>query len=97
MTERVIKIDGVEVIDEPSPLSGSSAPNSGMGHDRARPFMQILGLLLGLLVALLKVTIAVTLSVGQVLGAALRRAQEALADRAPRETAGRERSESDAA
>ncbi|MCA9251046.1 MAG: hypothetical protein KDA54_07915 [Phycisphaerales bacterium] len=97
MTERVIKIDGVEVIDEPGPLQGSSAPNSGMGDDRARPLTWSLRLLLVLLVALLKVTIAVTLSVGQVMGAALRRAQEALANRTPRETAGRERGESDAA
>jgi hypothetical protein len=92
MTEHVIEVDGVEVIEAPSQRSGASASKHGERVDRcARPVKQMLQLSLRLLVALLSVAIVGALSIGHVLGAVLRRAQEALADRAPCQTADRAR------
>ena len=98
MKERVIRIDDVEVIEAPSRRSGFSATHDAANNDdRARPSGQILRLSLHLLVASLSVIIVVALSIGQVLGAALRRAEEALADRCSRQEPNSQRSESDGA
>lgn len=95
MRERVVHVDGVEVIDASDRRSHrNSTPRAARSDEREARLPQLLTVLLYLLVASLRLIIVTALWIGHVLGAALRLALEALPDTGPGTTAGKSGRES---